>query len=116
MPITTLEDLADAISQAGPDRDAAKDCAEMLLDHMHPLGRALDNRFTKAERSVLYDLQGLGIVGSTGFTETLPSGRKWQVREWYLRPEDVTEAAQEAREENESSVYDELDSEVWRKA
>jgi hypothetical protein len=115
-PAWSPEAVAEALeASAGLDRDEAEGKARELADLFDGTGTIEDTEVEKDERALLWSLLLEGVV--TVETETRPHpehGRDWRYFYWHLVPPERLDETEDEAEED-STVYDDLPNELWRR-
>lgn len=122
MTVITLDDLSRAIAnRIGIDIEEAKKDASFVMDIFGFDDRVIDNVLDPEGRQLFYILEEEGMLSTEREETTLYDGREWRTHYWQLRKDVILKYSKEkkkndqeqAKEEDEGSIYKMLDDEVW---
>ena len=122
MTVITLDDLSRAIAnRIGIDIEEAKKDASFVMDIFGFDDRVIDNVLDPEGRQLFYILEEEGMLSTEREETTLYDGREWRTHYWQLRKDVILKYSREkkkndqeqAKEDDEGSIYKMLDDEVW---
>jgi len=122
MTVITLDDLSRAIAnRIGIDIEEAKKDASFVMDIFGFDDRVIDNVLDPEGRQLFYILEEEGMLSTEREETTLYDGREWRTHYWQLRKDVILKYSKEkkendqeqAKEDDEGSIYKMLDDEVW---
>ena len=119
----TVDDLTKAITNSPKNRglreDAARDIARHVLNFFGYSDRIIDNVLEPEDRDAFYMLEDATILTTEREETTLYDGREWRINYWLFRKDKIRElmnSAGNVQEDNSNTtVYDDLDEDMWRR-
>jgi hypothetical protein len=122
--ILTLDNLTLAIQNSvggqGIEREEAKKMAEHMLNFFGYSDRIIDNMLEPEDRDLFYMMEDSGLLITEREETTLHDGREWRINYWLFDREKIQDLInngpqQDEKEEEETSVYEDLPDEVWER-
>ena len=122
----TVEDLTLAIKNSidknmGMEEEQAYVLARHVLNFFGYSDRIIDNILEPEDRDAFYMLEDAGLLTTEREETTLYDGREWRIHYWlfrkdkikYMMDSDPAKASDEVA--NESVIYEDLPSDIWRR-
>jgi len=119
-----LDDMKRVLRKVLQERDIDKDEADQIAEKVMALfgydTTITDNIISKEERDLFYMLEDYDILTTEEETTILPSGKRWRIHYWRIKENKIwklleKKEKEEVEEEEETSVYEGLSDEVWKR-
>jgi len=120
--VVTLDDIRKALSctvgRKGFPDDNINNLADYLMNFFGYNEYVIDNVLNSEDRDVFYMLEDEGLLKTSHEEISLLKGKMWRIHYWILKKKDILEYARGTPEkaaivDESSSVYANLDDEVW---
>ena len=122
MDIITIDEfraaLQNKLGKRGISEEHIEKLAEYIMNFFGFNDYVEDNKLKTKDRDVFYMLEEEGFLTTSREEVTLQKGKVWRIHYWKLKKKQIlkyAEGEEEEEKEDEYSVYEDLEDDVWHR-